>query len=98
MNIITETAINLLTMELDEAIISKLDGRRNWVIRVETNSNNERIISYHGSYGEARRWGYLSCMLRELGIRKIRWYKFTYKKDYKAALELLLAIGVKNEW
>jgi len=97
MNELMRTALELIETEVEGAINSKVDGRRNWVIRVET-INGQRVITYCGGYGEALRYGRMSCLLRELGQYKIRWYKFTYKKDYKDALSKLMAAGAVNEW
>lgn len=92
-----EMAMDLIAMQLDEAIISKVDGRRNWVIRVE-NRDGKRVITYKGGYGEAVRWGEMSCLLREIGEKKIRWYTFTYKKDYIEALKTLDNLDIKYYW
>lgn len=95
-----EMALELATMEVENTMRSKVDGRRNWVIRVETwhttDGNSKRVITYRGGFGIASDRGYLGCFLREIGERKIRWYEFTYKKDYKAAVEKLLAAGADD--
>ena len=80
-----EMLMNLAVMEIENTIGSKVDGRRNWVIRMET-WGEKRVIAYRGGFGKADRGGWLSARLTDIGEKKIRWYEFTYKKDYMAAL------------
>lgn len=89
-----EMMMNLVAMDIENKIGSRVEGRRNWVIRVETLSNGKRIVSYCGGFGEAVREGWMSASLTKIGKKKIRWYEFTYKKDYMNALSKLADIGI----
>lgn len=85
--------INALTNVLvADKIVSKVDGRRNWVIRVQVDDNNNPIM-YCGGYGEMGRWGMLTERLDYMGKHKVNWFKFTYKADYLRAIEMLKLLG-----
>lgn len=97
-----DMALELVAMEIENTLQSKVPGRRNWVIRVETwhtnNGNSKRVITYRGGYGYAADRGLLGCFLRDIGERHIRWYKFTYKHDYMAAVAKLTESGAHDFW
>lgn len=94
--------MEMTLMEVENTLRSKIPGRRNWVIRVETrhtnDSNSKRVITYRGGFGYAADRGFLECFLREIGERRIRWYEFTYKRDYMAAIAKLTENGVHDFW
>ena len=85
----------MINMEIENALNSRVIGRRNWVIRVQNTEDNERYICYAGGFGQANRYGYLSERLSFIAERKVRWYEFTYKKDFLSALEELKKLGYK---
>lgn len=89
-------AMNALAMELENNLFSKVEGRRNWVIRVQTSSQTgNRFIYYKGGFGKACRLNCMEAYLRDIANEKIRWYEFTYKKDYLKALEILKECGIE---
>lgn len=102
MNKLMEMAVALTAMEVENTLHSKVNGRRNLVIRVETwtttNGERKRVITYRGSYSFACDRGFMSCFVKEIGEREIRWYTFTYQKDYKAAVDALKAAGAHDFW
>jgi len=102
MNKLVEMAVALTVMEVENTLHSKVDGRRNWVIRVETwtttDGERKRVITYRGGYGFACDHGFMGCFVREIGERNIRWYTFTYKKDYQAAVNALKIAKAHDFW
>ena len=92
---ITKMAMNLKLMETENNIVSKVDGRRNWFIRTEIRNNH--LLIYNCGFGEAKNKGLTSCRLFDIPKYNIRFYTFTYKKNYKKALETLQAIAKMME-
>ena len=76
-------------------LCSKVEGRRNWIIRTELNSNGEMKIVYKGGYGEGRRRNVDSEYLWYMAKYNVSWVYFTYKKDYIKALEYLADLGIE---
>lgn len=87
---LTTTINNLIVSESISNLASKVEGRRNWVIRIHTKFNH---IYYAGGYGQARRYGMMEAYLQEISNCGVIWLEFTYKKDYLQALEKLQALG-----
>lgn len=86
---------NLVAMEIENNSHSKINGRRNWVIRTEI-YDGEKCVVFHGAFGEGERRGWLAPeSLKNIEKYSIRWYKYTYKKDYLKALEELKNDGYK---
>ena len=82
---------------MDEKIGSRVYGRRNYVIATAV-VNDKVGIRYAGTMGKAG-YGILSCYLKTMVERKYRWFYYTYKKDYEAALATLKALGaVEKVW
>lgn len=65
-------------------IISKVYGRRNYVIYTYDNT-----ATLYG-WGQADREGILCTSFKNINKHNIHWFKFTYKKD---ALEVLAALA-----
>lgn len=87
---------NLMIEKRASNLISKVEGRRNWVIHTAMIGNTPQII-FAGGMGEADRRGIFIVSLAEMGEKQYRWYYFTYKKDYLAAKKALIDLGFE-EW
>ena len=74
--------------------ISKLYGRKNYVIRMEMN-DKEALI---GNYGVMQRRGLMSELLVYMARHGTTWAEFTYKKDFIAAVNALAESGFKIIW
>lgn len=73
-------------MLLEEQLFSKVPGRRNWAIRVE----HKDKIAYVGKFKALADRGFLSpTKLKTIAEKKIRWYEFTYKKDFMPMVFIL---------
>ena len=89
-----ETLVGLSVMTIENELGSKVEGRRNWVIRTEKSPATGKLyILYSGGYGEASRKGLLQASLSEICKYSVRWYEFTYKADYLEALDKLTKAG-----
>lgn len=87
---------NLVAMEIENKMNSKVEGRRNWLIRTEV-MNGVKYIMFCGGYGEGDRRGWLAPeMIANIGKYSIRWYTYTYKKDYLEAVKMLKENGYKE--
>lgn len=93
---LNEVVETLAAVEVADKIVSNTPGRRNWLIRTEVSRKGELVIFYNGAYGRADDLGLLSERISYIAEHKVRWYKFTYKKDYEAALNALRAMGAKE--
>lgn len=87
-----EILTELIDSQISEKIVSKLDGNKNWMIHTEINNGKPRI-RFAGRKGQGE--VFQTCFLSEMAKYHYRWFYFTYKKDYKKALEILLANGVE---
>lgn len=76
----------LIIAEVDKALVSKIPGRKNWLIATEV-IDGEMSIRYAGPAGRGE-WC-TTCTLKEMTKYHYRWYYFTYKKDYDEALKLI---------
>jgi hypothetical protein len=85
---LSEIIAELNNLKREETLCSKVQGRRNWVIRTEF-INNKMYVRYAGSFGGADRFGYLTESLQYMAEHHVRWYVFTYKKDYTETLNKL---------
>lgn len=85
----------LTEMMIDNELHSKVSGNRNWIIKVENADSGNRYITYAGRPGNASYFmqrGFITDIVKY----KIRWYYFTYKKDFDEAIEKLTSIGIKH--
>lgn len=72
-------------MLLEEKILSKVTGNRNWVIRIEKKDK----IAYAGRFGTLRQKGFLSELVQTIVEDKISWVEYTYKKDFLDVIKIL---------
>ena len=87
---LSEIAAGMFDFQIDTRINSKVSGRRNWVIRTE----NDNVV-FAGAWGEAKRRGWLRPIPLVYMVEKsVRFYEFTYRKDFDLALE---KIRIRNE-
>ena len=91
---ILNIATELVEMEKINDIMSILPGKRNWVIRIGV-YDGEKTIDYSGTFGNAAKKGYMGAMVKTIIDYKIRWFEYTYKKDFLTALSLLKNLGYK---
>ena len=83
-----EMLFGLIAKEVSEGFVNKVNGRRNWVLHVIDNyTGDNRMVVFHGTFGEADKRGCLVNSLADISRRHIRNYFFTYKKDYEKALQ-----------
>ena len=75
----------MLLMILKEQLFSKVSGKRNWVIRVE----HKNKIAYVGRFKALADRGFMSSKVKTIAEKKIRWYEFTYKKDFMPMVFIL---------
>lgn len=88
--------MDLVVSEFAGEVVSKVEGRRNWVIHTAMIDNTPQIV-FAGGMGEADRRRIFVVPLAEMGKKQYRWYYFTYKKDYLAAKKALIDFGFE-EW
>lgn len=79
-------AEELMEMNTISTLGSKVDGRRNWTIRIEHYPDGVKIARI-GGQGAMKPWS--SEMIMTVIERKIRWFHFTYKKDCKETEKIL---------
>ena len=94
---LTNMVAELMAQELENKIVSKLQGRKNYIIRTEINCLG-KPVAYVGTQKDMRRWGMLSAMLKDMATYHIRWYEFTYKKDVLTMLDVLREQDYRIEW
>ena len=83
----TEIIAEVIVMDITNKIISKVEGNRNWVIKTEVYDGKKVAIC--NRFGELKRRGHMVELLKTIAKYHIRWYEFTYKKDYMKAIEIL---------
>ena len=74
--------------------ISKLYGRRNYVIRMEMKDKKALV----GGYGVMKRRGFMSEYLTFMAQHGTTWAEFTYKKDFATAINALKENGFQIIW
>lgn len=88
---LTKIAVELVKMDVESTIGSKVDGRRNWAIRTENHGDVK--VAYVGAYGQMRRRNLMSEYIRIIKKYQVRWFEYTYKKDFKAVVKALEDAG-----
>ena len=92
-NLLTEIA----TMNVENNLGSKVRGNKNWAIRVMTYSDDYKPAEV-GRYGTMNKLGYLGASFKDIAKYQIRWYYFTYKKDFDEAVKKLEENGYRIYW
>ena len=87
MSKVTETVVSLMKMEIENELGSVVRGNRNWAIK--TMVLGELKIAYVGRYGAMKRRGLMGDRIAAIEKYNIRWYKYTYKRDFEKALKML---------
>ena len=87
-----ETLEELVLAIAKTTIVSKLNGKKNWMIHTEIDNEIPRI-RFAGRAGQGE--VFQTCFISQIAKYHYRWYYFTYKKDYDEALRTLLALGYK---
>ena len=85
MNNILKTAIDIYALIESGKIISKVNGRRNYVIRLEMKDK----YAFVGGFGQMSRRGLMSEFLSYISKHGTTWAEYTYKKDFLKAIEIL---------
>lgn len=85
---LTEIICGLIDVEIADKLYSKVEGNRNWAIEVETSKSGRKVATCN-RYGVLKRRGYLTAFLTAIAEYHIRWYYFTYKKDYEETKKIL---------
>ena len=88
------TVNTLRMMKAENELVSKVNGRRNYVIRTSM-VNGKKIVVYAGNYGVAADRGLLEEKVTEIAAKNIRWYTFTRKADFMNAVNILKNAGVE---
>ena len=94
-------AIEIIDMETENEIFSNCKGNRNWGIRIEhymTADGAEIKKAYVGRYGALQRRGLLGAFIKDIGKYHIRWYEYTYKKDFETVITTLAENGFYIKW
>lgn len=84
---LTKIAVELVKMDVENTLGSKVEGRRNWAIRIEKHDNVN--VAYVGGYGRMARRNLLGEYIRIINKYQIRWFEYTYKKDFKTVVKAL---------
>lgn len=92
MNKILEMCAELIEETNLSKLVSKIDGRHNYMIRIDIRDGHYKI-TYAGGFGRGKNFcgEYVSIICKN----HTRWFFYTYKKDYKEALQLLNNLGIK---
>ncbi len=88
---LTKIVVELVKMDVENTLGSKVDGRRNWAIRIENHDGVK--VAYAGGYGRMARRNLLGEYVRIIKKNQIRWFEYTYKKDFKTAVKALEEAG-----
>lgn len=89
-----ETAIKALSLTETGRAISKIEGHRNWTIRMEMNDK----IAYVSGFGVMQRRWLLSERLDYMAKHGTCWAHYTYKKDFLQAVKALEENGFEIHW
>lgn len=89
-----ELATNTLILTETGKAISKVYGRRNYVIRMEMADKK----MYAGGMGVMSRCGKMSAYILYMREHGTTWAEFTYKKDFLAAVSAMEALGFRTTW
>lgn len=83
-----DTVMNLFAMDIENNLCSKVRGKRNYSIRLEHRENEN--IAYVGTWCGMKKHGLLGTVaLSTISEFKIRWFAYTYKKDFMNVINLL---------
>lgn len=93
-----EMAIELKKMEEENNIMSNVKGNRNWGIKTEIFPKSGDKYAYIGRYGALRRRGLMSEFIKDIIKYRIRWYEYTYKKDFEEAVTMLENNNYNIRW
>lgn len=96
-----EMVIELTKMDIENKLFSNVKGNRNWAIQTKRYINDDGIElkwAYVARYGMMERRGCFSEFLTDIAKYHIRWYKFTYKKDFEEAIKILESDGYEIYW
>lgn len=92
MNKIFELCSELLDVAELDNLVSKVDGRKNYMIRIDM-YNEKYEITYAGTAGNGK-W-FRTEIVSFIQTHHTRWFFYTFKKDYKKTLEILNALGIE---
>ena len=96
-----EMIAGMAVMNIDNKLNSVIKGNRNWVIRKESYVCEDGSIwnhAYISKFGEMKRTGLFNERLKDICKHNIRWYYFTYKKDFLKAVKTLEENGYVVRW
>lgn len=85
MNEVVNTALSAIGMVEIGGYASRVRGRRNYSVRLETKKN----VAFVGGHGVMKSRNLLRDYLKTIAKYGITWVDFTYKKDLEAFLEQL---------
>lgn len=91
---IVKNTMSAIILTESGRVISKLYGRRNYIIRMEINDKKALI----GSFGVMQRCGLMSEYLVYMAQHGTTWAEFTYKRDFVTAINTLEKNGFKIIW
>lgn len=96
MSKVTEMAVGLMKMEVENELMSIVRGNRNWVIK--TLDYGDMKVAHVGKIGAMRRYGEMGEMISAIVKYNIRWYEYTYKRDFDKTWKMLEDNGYKIYW
>ena len=82
-------AVELKKMDEENNIMSIVKGNRNWGIKIEIIPESGNKYAYIGRYGALCRRGLMGEFIRNIIKYHIRWFEYTYKKDFEEAVTML---------
>ena len=85
-------ATELINMDIENKLCSNIKGNRNWCIRTEhyiTPNGQEIKKAYVGKFGAFKRRHMLSAFIVDIAKYHIRWYGYTYKRDFEHTMMIL---------
>lgn len=94
MNNTFTNAISALVLAKSGEAISKVRGRRNYVVRMEMKDK----LAYVGGMGAMKRHNLMSEYLVYMAKHGTCWAEYTYKKDFMAAVNALETNGFTIRW
>ena len=92
---LTDIALEVIEAEKEQKLASIVRGRKNYVIRTEMDNG---VTAYVGTLKALHDKGLKAAFLVDVVKYHIRWFYFTYKKDFMTAVNILEENGCEVIW
>ena len=73
-----DLAVEMMALSIEERLMSKVDGAKRYAVKVSHQSH----MAVAGAYGMMKRRNFLTASVKDITKNDIRWYTFSYKKDF----------------